>query len=139
LKVLTVERSIKTRGEGDTHDITGLVQEAVKQAAMQDGTATVFVMGSTAAVTTIEFEPGVVADLGEAYERLVPRDIAYAHEQAWHDGNGHSHVRAAMLGPSLVVPFKGASLMLGSWQQIVLVDFDNRARSRRFSVTCMGA
>ena len=138
MPVVTVTRSLKTSGEGDTHDITPDVAEAVRESGLQDGTATVFVNGSTGALTTIEFEPGVVNDLRDAYERTAPRDLEYAHEQAWHDGNGHSHVRASMLGPSLVVPFSEGQLLLGTWQQVVLIDFDNHPRQRRYSITCMG-
>ena len=138
MTVVTLERSIHTRGEGDTHDISAALRDAVEESGLQDGTVTVFVNGSTGGVTTIEFEPGVVADLKQAYERGVPKDIPYAHEQAWHDGNGHSHVRAAMLGPSLVVPFRAGKLLLGTWQQVVLIDFDNHSRQRKYTLTCMG-
>ena len=103
-----------------------------------DGIACVFVSGSTAAVTTVEFEPGLVKDLQEAMERLYPKGIEYEHHLRWGDGNGHSHVRASMLGPSLVVPFKGGELMLGTWQQIVLMELDVRARSRDIVVQVIG-
>ena len=139
MTVVTTQRSIDTRGEGDTHDITPSLREDLKESGLQDGTVTVFVNGSTGGVTTLEFEPGVVADLKQAYERSAPKDMDYAHEQAWHDGNGHSHVRAAMLGPSLVVPFQRGELLLGTWQQVVLIDFDNRSRQRQYSFTLMGS
>jgi secondary thiamine-phosphate synthase enzyme len=99
---------------------------------------TIFTPGSTAGITTIEFEPGVVSDLQSLFDRIVPRDIPYAHEQAWHDGNGHSHVRAGLLGPSLVVPFEDGAPVLGTWQQVVLVDFDARPRERSWTATVMG-
>jgi secondary thiamine-phosphate synthase enzyme len=138
MKVLTYEERISTRGDGDTKDLTPAVERRVEESGVRDGIATVFVSGSTAGLTTIEFEPGVVRDLRDCFERIAPREIPYAHEQAWHDGNGHSHVRAGLLGPSLVVPIQAGRLALGTWQQIVLVDFDNRPRKRTFTVTVMG-
>jgi secondary thiamine-phosphate synthase enzyme len=130
--------SLETRGLGHTLDVTPRVEEAVERSGLSSGTVTIFVPGSTAGVTTLEFEPGVVADVSDLFERLAPRDAAYAHEQAWHDGNGFSHVRAALLGPSLTVPFAEGRLALGTWQQIVLVDFDNRSRRRQIVVQVMG-
>ena len=97
-----------------------------------------FVPGSTAGLTTVEFEPGLVRDLPVAFERIAPRDATYHHEETWHDGNGHSHVRASTIGPSLTVPVAAGGLVLGTWQQIILVDFDNRARERRVVVTVLG-
>ncbi len=123
--------SLETKGHCDVIDITSQVAEQVIKSGVNDGTVTVFVAGSTAGVTTIEYESGVIADLQQAWERTVPRDIPYAHDSRWGDGNGYSHVRASMLGCSLVVPFKDKRLILGTWQQIVLVDFDNRPRSRK--------
>lgn len=131
-------RSISTRGNGHVVDITADVRHVVSAARLPDGLATVFVTGSTAGVTTIEFEPGVVSDLQAAFDRLYPRDIVYRHHERWGDDNGHSHVRAAMLGPSLSVPFVGNALTLGTWQQIVLVDFDTSPRSREYVVQLMG-
>lgn len=128
------EFEILTRGEGDVHDITDRVAAAVDRSGAPDGLATVFVPGSTAGVTTIEFEPGCCADLAEAFERIAPRGARYRHEERWHDGNGHSHVRAALLGPSLSVPFAAGRLILGTWQQIVLVDLDVRGRRRKVTV-----
>ena len=138
MAVVTVTRSLKTSGEGDTHDITPDVAEAVRESGLQDGTATVFVNGSTGALTTIEFEPGVVNDLRDAYERTAPRDLEYAHEQAWHDGNGHSHLQATMLGPSLSVPVGEGRMILGTWQQIFHLECDVRPRSRTVVVTVYG-
>lgn len=129
---------IETRGEGHTLDLTERVQETVARSRLAAGTATVFVPGSTAGVTTIELEPGAVADFADLFERLAPRAGAYRHEEAWHDGNGHSHVRAALLGPSLTVPFEQGRLLLGTWQQVVLVDFDNRPRRRSVHVQVLG-
>lgn len=129
---------MKTSGRDDIHDITQQVRQQVSESGMMDGIACVFVSGSTAAVTTVEFEPGLVKDLQEAMERLYPKGIEYEHHLRWGDGNGHSHVRASMLGPSLVVPFKGGELLLGTWQQIVLMELDVRARSRGIVVQVIG-
>lgn len=138
MAVRTLRRSVATRGNGEILDVTPEVAEAVRGSGIADGTATVFVTGSTAALTTLEFEPGLVHDLKAAFERLYPREMEYRHHERWGDDNGHSHVRASMLGPSLVVPVSGGKLTLGTWQQIVLVDFDTRPRSREFLVQVMG-
>ncbi len=132
--------SFKTQAKGfsDIIDITRSVSSAVAGSQISDGIATVFVPGSTAGITTIEFESGVVADLKGAIERLAPQNISYDHDARWGDGNGFSHVRAALLGASLTVPFNNGALRLGTWQQIVLVDFDNRGRNREVIVQVMG-
>jgi secondary thiamine-phosphate synthase enzyme len=122
----------------DIIDITGPVAEIVAQAAIIDGSVHLSAVGSTASLTTIEFEPGAIADLKAAIERLAPRGDRYAHEMAWHDGNGHSHVQAALLGPSLVVAVRSGQLRLGTWQQIVLINHDNRPRRRSVDVTVIG-
>jgi secondary thiamine-phosphate synthase enzyme len=132
------ELRLETAGGGDMHDLTDAVAEAVREAGLTDGIATVFAPGATAGITTIEFEPGLRQDFPAALERFAPQDIRYEHDETWHDGNGHSHVRASTIGPSLTVPVAAGQLVLGTWQQIVLVDFDNRARSRRLVVTAMG-
>jgi secondary thiamine-phosphate synthase enzyme len=129
---------VETRGEGHVIDLTSQVLEHVTRSGIREGTASLFVPGSTAGLTTVEYEPGVVSDLQDCFDRLVPRELNYAHEQAWHDGNGHSHVRAALLGPSLVLPIRDGRPLLGTWQQVVLVDFDNRPRRRSWSITVMG-
>ncbi|MEE2987767.1 MAG: secondary thiamine-phosphate synthase enzyme YjbQ [Nitrospinota bacterium] len=129
---------IGTRGFGDILDITEQVAERVLASGFKDGNATVFVSGSTAGITTIEFESGAVADLKDAIERLAPLDMHYAHDARWGDGNGFSHVRAALMGASLTVPFKNKSLVLGTWQQIILCDFDNRSRTREVLVQLLG-
>jgi len=138
MPVRTASISIETRGDNDTHDLTLHVRQAVRQSGLGSGTVTVFVPGSTAGVTTIEFEPGVVGDLGDVFDEIAPKHKLYKHEEAWHDGNGHSHVRAALLGPSLTVPFTDGELLLGTWQQIVLVDFDNRTRRRKVHFQIVG-
>jgi len=138
VSVTTVRCAVPSAGHGDILDITKNVAEAVAGSGLESGVATIFVTGSTAGLTTIEYEPGLVHDLTAAFERLYPRAIEYRHHEKWGDDNGHSHVRASMLGPSLAVPFVDASLTLGTWQQIILVDFDTRPRSREYVVQMMG-
>jgi len=132
----TIER--KTRGNAHILDVTGDVAEVLESSDLERGLVTVFVPGATAGVTTIEFESGLVADLERAFEHLAPANIPYAHNERWGDGNGHSHVRAALLGPSLSVPFSEGRMILGTWQQIVVVDFDNHPRRRRIVVQVIG-
>ncbi len=138
MKVHTKKCSLQTEGFCDIHDVTSLVMEAVAESGFREGLVTVMVPGATAGVTTIEFEEGVLEDLKKAVERLAPRDLPYAHDRAWGDGNGFSHVRAALIGPSLSIPFGPEGLSLGTWQQIVLLDFDNRPRRRPFLVQVLG-
>jgi secondary thiamine-phosphate synthase enzyme len=126
MAVVTKELHLESTGEDSVVDITEEVRQAVDQAGLKDGVATVFVPGSTAAVTTMEFEPGLVKDFPDMLARLAPKDLSYEHQKAWKDGNGHSHVKAALVGPSLAVPFSGGDLALGTWQQIVFVEFDVR-------------
>ncbi|MFN3467970.1 MAG: secondary thiamine-phosphate synthase enzyme YjbQ [Candidatus Brocadiales bacterium] len=129
---------MKTRGDGDCHNITAEVEQAVRDSNLGSGLVNVFVPGSTAAITTIEFEEGVVYDLAGAMERLIPKNIPYQHDKRWQDQNGFSHVRAALIGPSLTVPFINGELQLGRWQQIVLLDFDNRSRNRQYLINILG-
>ena len=129
---------LSTTAGTDILDLTGLVQQQLARSAVADGLLNLFTPGSTAALTTIEFEPGVVNDLRKAVERLVPRDLAYEHDQRWGDGNGYAHVRAALFKPSLSVPIVKQRLTLGTWQQIVLLDFDNRPRQRTVQGQIMG-
>ena len=129
---------LKTRAKDEVIDITGEVNEAVSRSGIREGIACVFVPGSTAAVTTVEHEPGLVSDLHEAMDRLYPKDIRYGHHERWGDGNGHSHVRASMVGPSITVPVRDGGLVLGTWQQVVLLDFDNRPRNRKVLVQVIG-
>ena len=136
--VTTVRRRVRTAGQGDVQDVTGEVAAAVSASGMTAGVATVAVVGSTAGITTIEFEPGAVADFGRLLEQLAPRGGAYAHHERWGDDNGSSHVRAALLGPSLALPFSDAQLALGTWQQVVLVECDTRARERELVVQLVG-
>ncbi len=136
IETVTVER--QTTAGTDILDITDAVVDTVRKSGVKEGQVLVFVPGSTAAVTTIEFEPGVVHDLAEAIERMAPSDMEYAHNARWGDGNGYSHVRAALLGASLVIPVVGGRVVLGTWQQVVLCDFDNRPRSRRVVIQVTG-
>ena len=129
---------IDSKGHTDIIDITGKVAELVNKHRLTEGQATVFVGGSTGGVTTIEYEPGLLKDLPEALERVAPSGKSYHHDRTWGDGNGSAHIRAAMVGPSLTVPFTGGRLLLGTWQQIVFLDFDNRPRSRDIIVQLMG-
>ncbi len=138
MSVTTHTLHIPTRGMTDVVNLTDRVADLVRQSALRNGIATVFVPGSTAGVTTIEFESGVLGDLKDAFARLIPQDIHYSHDARWGDGNGFSHVRASLLGPSLTVPFSKGKLLLGTWQQLVLVDFDNRSRNREVIVQIQG-
>ena len=136
--VVTKKIRLSTKGECDIVDITPQVSEQLSQSGIDNGTVTIFVVGSTAGVTTIEFEPGLISDLQELWQRIAPKGITYNHDRRWGDGNGYAHVRASLLGASLVVPFSDKRLSLGTWQQIVLVDFDNRPRSRQVILQIMG-
>ena len=130
--------SLRTSAKDEVIDITGKVQDIVSKSGIDNGLACIFVAGSTAAVTTVEFEPGLVKDLNEAMDRLYPRGIDYEHHRRWGDGNGHSHVRASLVGPSLTVPIVDGRLLLGTWQQIVFLEFDNKPRSREVAVQVVG-
>ena len=136
--VVTKKISLQTKGNCDIIDITPQVEQQVAETDINSGTATLFVVGSTAGITTIEFESGLLSDFKGMWERDAPRDIPYDHDRRWGDGNGYSHVRASLLGVSLVVPFNHKRLTVGTWQQIVVVDFDNRARSREIILQIMG-
>jgi secondary thiamine-phosphate synthase enzyme len=136
--ITTKKIGLKTKGNCDIVDITPEVQEQLAGADIKNGIVTLFISGSTAGLSTIEYEAGLLADFKAMWERNIPRDIPYQHDRAWGDGNGHSHVRASLLGASLVVPFNDKKLALGTWQQIVMVDFDNRPRSRQIVVQIMG-
>jgi secondary thiamine-phosphate synthase enzyme len=138
ITVATRTVHVTTQGDNDVSDITRAVTEQIGKVNMRNGTVTLFVQGSTAGLTTIEHEPGVVKDLDAMFNRIAPQNLDYEHEARWKDGNGHSHVRAALLGPSLVIPFVDGQLTLGTWQQVVLVDFDNRPRQREIVLQFMG-
>ena len=136
--VLTKTVQIKSKGENDMIDITQETAASISEGNIQNGIITVFVTGSTAAVTTIEYEPGLRRDFPKMLSRIAPKDIEYEHDNTWHDGNGHSHVRASLVGPSLTIPFRNRSLMLGTWQQIVLVEMDTRPRQRNIIIQIIG-
>ncbi len=138
MPVVTETLSLKTRKELDVVNVTDQVQSVVRKSGLKEGMATVFLPGSTAAITTTEYEPGVFTDLPMALERIAPRDAEYAHHLTWGDDNGRSHVRASILGPSLSVPFRDSRLLLGTWQQIVLVELDTRPRRRTVIVQIIG-
>ncbi len=138
MKTKTDRIKMDTLGGVQIIDITNHVQELLTKSNLNDGLATVFVPGSTASVTTIEYEPGLIADIKKALDRIAPRDGHYEHDQRWHDGNGHSHVRAAFLKPSVAIPFSDKTLMLGTWQQLVFIELDVRPRNRTIVVQLMG-
>lgn len=136
--VYTARHKVSTTGQGDAHDVTTVVSQSIAAAKQRAGVATVFVVGSTAAMTTIEFEPGAIADLNRLLETLAPRAGRYEHHLRWGDDNGSSHARAALIGPSVSVPFADGELLLGTWQQIMLLEFDTRAREREIIVQIVG-
>lgn len=134
------ERIVRSSGvETEIFDLTTEVIELVTRSGIKDGLLNLFVPGSTASLTTIEYESGAISDLKDAIERIAPEDFYYRHNERWHDGNGYSHVRAALLGPSLTVPLADGAPLLGTWQQIILCDFDNKPRKRQVVVTAIGA
>ena len=138
MMVVSKTIQLSTKGKCDIVNITSEVANEVSSSGLSNGIATIFVPGSTAGVTTIEYEPGLVADVKAMWEKLVPEKMEYKHDRAWGDENGYSHVRAALLGPSLTVPFSKKKMTLGTWQQIVLIDFDNRSRSREVVLQLVG-
>ncbi len=138
MKIITEEFSVSTRGFNDIVDITDSVSEVLRSSGLSEGSALVFVPGATAGITTIEYEPGLLKDYPEFMEKIIPSNKTYHHDDTWRDGNGFSHVRAALQGASFTAPFKDGRLLLGTWQQIILVDFDNRPRNRRVIVQLNG-
>ena len=136
--IKTLSISLNTRGNADIHDITNQVAGLVADSGLKDGTVTVFCPSSTSGLTTIEYESGALSDLRRLFDEIAPQDREYAHNARWHDGNGHSHVRAALLGPSLTIPFVDFKLTLGTWQQVIHVDFDNSPRQRKLVVQIIG-
>jgi secondary thiamine-phosphate synthase enzyme len=130
--------NIKSKGETDIVNITDDVEKALDETVVESGTVTIFVPGATGGLTTVEYESGLVSDLKAAFEKWAPRKSQYEHNTRWGDGNGFSHIRASLLGPSLTIPFVKKELTLGTWQQIIFIDFDNRARSRQLIVQIIG-
>ncbi|MFH1799369.1 MAG: secondary thiamine-phosphate synthase enzyme YjbQ [Candidatus Omnitrophota bacterium] len=138
IKIITEHMTVGTKGDPDLIDLTERIAEVLKRSGLKDGSLTVFVVGSTAAVTTFEYEPGLIKDVRALYEKLIPRMTGYAHDASWGDANGFSHLRALLQGPSLVIPFENGKLTLGTWQQVVLTEFDNRPRQRDIVVQMAG-
>lgn len=138
MEIETHNFSLKTKGKTDILDITNFVQSIINSSGFIEGSALIFTGGSTAGITTIEYEPGLLDDYPKFFEKIIPSNIKYKHDETWHDGNGHSHIRAALQGASFTVPFANGNLLLGTWQQIILIDFDNRPRKRNIIVQIMG-
>ncbi|MFC1538713.1 secondary thiamine-phosphate synthase enzyme YjbQ [Candidatus Latescibacterota bacterium] len=138
MSIVTKNVEFDTNGHAEALDITPNMLETLKETGLKNGVLTIFVPGSTGALTTIEYEPGLIRDIEELWERTIPSGIKYNHDMAWGDGNGHSHVRAALLGPSLSIPFSAGRFTLGTWQQVVFIDFDNRARTRKLVLQFIG-
>lgn len=138
MKIISDSVSFSTEGFNDIKDLTGLVEKRLVANRLKDGIVNIFVPGSTGGLTTIEYEPGLIEDFSRLMEKIAPSNIPYNHDKRWGDGNGFSHVRAALIGPSMNVPFSDGKLSLGTWQQIVFVDFDNRARARTILLQFMG-
>ena len=138
MTVSTYSIKIHSKGENDMVDLTQQISDFVKKSDISKGIITIFVSGSTGSITTIEYEPGLIKDFPEMLSRIAPRDLDYGHEQMWHDGNGHSHVKASLVGPSLTVPFIDGKLCLGRWQQIVFVEMDTRTRNRDLILQIIG-
>lgn len=138
MQVTTQRIQVSSKGETQMIDITERIQAAVRESGLSDGQVTVFVPGATAGISTVEYEPGLLQDVPEMFERIIPRNKIYHHNETWHDGNGHSHVRATLLGPSMTIPFVDKQLTLGTWQQVVLIDFDNRPRQRQIVLQMIG-
>ncbi|MFA5090110.1 MAG: secondary thiamine-phosphate synthase enzyme YjbQ [Candidatus Omnitrophota bacterium] len=138
MKIINESIILETRGEPDLIDITNRLRELLSFSGLKNGNMTVFVVGSTAAITTFEYEPGLIQDMRDLYDKLIPKQQRYSHDETWGDANGFSHLRAALQGPSLIIPFEEAGLVLGTWQQVVLAEFDNRRRQRRIVVQLIG-
>ncbi len=138
MKVVSDTIKLQTQGEGDMIDMTSQLSNIVKESKIKNGTVTIFVSGSTAAVTTIEYESGLIHDFPEMLSRIVPKDLEYEHDNTWHDGNGHSHVRSSLIGPSITIPIIHGKLTLGTWQQVVLLEMDTRSRNRTVILQIMG-
>ncbi|MCP4704441.1 MAG: YjbQ family protein [candidate division Zixibacteria bacterium] len=136
--IKTEEIKFDSSGDGDIIDLTGQINERINSSGINSGTTTIFTPSATSAITTIEYEPGLLQDLPEFFEKLIPSGISYKHDQTWHDGNGYAHLRAALVGPDITVPFVAGRMTLGTWQQIVFLDFDNRARNRKVIVQIIG-
>ena len=138
MNVVTKVVQLRSSKENDIIDVTKQTSNALRESGLNNGIINVFVAGSTAAITTIEYEPGLRHDFPKMLSRIAPKDIQYRHDETWHDGNGHSHVRASLVGPSLTVPFSNGALILGTWQQIVMLEMDTRPRERVLTIQILG-
>ncbi|MBN2365136.1 MAG: YjbQ family protein [Calditrichaeota bacterium] len=138
MEILTRKITLETKGFTDIIDISPLGRKVLEESGMQEGQLTVFVPGSTGGITTIEYEPGLLEDLPEFLERIIPANRTYHHDRTWHDGNGYAHLRSALIKTSFTTPFAGGKLLLGTWQQIIFIDFDNRKRHRELIFQCIG-
>ena len=138
MTVVSKSIEIRSKGENDMINLTDQISEFVGNSRIPNGIVTIFVSGSTGSITTIEFEPGLIKDFPEMLSRIAPKDLDYGHEKMWHDGNGHSHVKSSLVGPSLTVPFSNGEILLGTWQQIVFLELDTRARTRNLVLQIIG-
>ncbi len=138
MQVSTHRIQVSTRGDTDIVDLTPRISKILSESNLSEGQMTVFVPGATGGVSVVEYEPGLLQDIPEMLDKIAPKGEVYHHDQTWHDGNGHSHLRATLIGPSLTIPFEKQSLILGTWQQVILLDFDNRPRDRNVVVQLMG-
>jgi len=138
LTIVTKSIKIHSKGENDMIDLTKTVEDFLKESKLSTGTVTVFVCGSTGSIITIEFESGLISDFPDMLNRIIPKELDYGHEKMWHDGNGHSHVKASLIGPSLTIPFVDKKLCLGTWQQVVFLELDTRSRNRSLVLQIMG-
>lgn len=138
MKIITDSIHVETKGDSHIIDLTPKMKAVLNESGMREGQMTVFAPGATAGISTIEFEPGLLKDVPAALEKIAPSNAAYHHDMTWHDGNGHSHVRATLIGPSMTVPFVDSQFTLGTWQQVILLDFDNRPRSRSIVAQLIG-
>ena len=138
MKIINKKIMLDTKGPGDLINITEEISNILASSGLRNGNLTVFVTGSTAAITTFEYEPGLIKDMKDFYEKLIPSGKHYHHDDTWGDANGFSHIRAALQGPSITIPFEDGRLLLGTWQQVVLAEFDNRPRHRQIAIQIMG-
>ena|SRR3989338_8648470 len=138
MRVVTEYVNLSTKGDAEVVDITPQVSKKLESSGIKDGIVNMNVIGSTAGLTTCEYEPGLVQDIKDAFDKLIPQGKRYHHDDAWGDGNGHAHLRSSLLGPSLTIPFKDRALILGTWQQIIFIDFDNRPRQRKVVLQFLG-
>ncbi len=136
--IKTEEIRFDSQGDGEILDLTSQIAEKIESSGLNSGTVTVFTPSATSAITTIEYEPGLLQDLPEFFQKIIPAEVSYKHDLTWHDGNGYAHLRAALVGPDITVPFVAGKMTLGTWQQIVFLDFDNRARNRKVIVQIIG-